>query len=221
MDPDNRSYYDHIQNDTLCIDIDRVALGGCFAKWEYYVFDGINDLDTIVVWESCGDEVCCWESLKVCYSLDGGSITIETSNQYFAGDTCDLKYIINPRGQFECIRACDWNANLNGYYPIVQDTTIFPKLSYDNYDLIYAKNSFGIKVNKFENYINYQIKVNQSLNCSIKFYDLIGNLVDIANINCISGINTYKYDLINKLNGIYIYIIEIDGLIVKTDKFIK
>ncbi len=202
-----------------CMYIDRVALGGCFGRWEYYIFSGMTHIDTVIVWESCLDTFCCWQLVKACPDTMGGlTITNVEPGQYGPQELCMETTIVNQYGQLlPCIMACNWNANLPGYYefpgPTQKRSCILPDIN--------STNAFGIRVFNYGNAFNLQLRANQQSRASLSIFDLAGRLLKRFDLNCKLGENDYNLDITDLSNGIFIYTIEINGLLIKSDKFLK
>jgi hypothetical protein len=211
-------HFDEVTEDS-CMFLDRVALGGCFGRWEYYIYNGMTHVDTVIVWESCLDTFCCWQGIKACPDTLGGfTITNIEPGQYGPHGLCEETTIVNQYGQLlPCIMACNWNANLPGYYEFPGPTQ---KRSY-SLPNINSSNSFGIRVFNFGNNINLQLRANQQARASLSVFDLTGRLLKRFDMNCSIGENTYNLDITDLANGIFIYAIEINGLLIKSDKLLK
>lgn len=130
----------------------------------------------------------------------------------------DETTIVNQYGQLlPCIAACNWNANLPGYYEFPGPTQ---KRSYTLPD-INSSNSFGIRVFNFGNTLNLQLRTNQQARASLSVFDLTGRLFKKFDLTCNIGENAYNFDITDLANGIFIYAIEINGLLIKSNKFLK
>lgn len=196
----------------------RVNIGGCFGVWEYYKLNDTH-IDTIKVWENCGDSACCWQLLKICRdSSNAVTITPDTTGNYTSLVNCSYIWTYNQYGeQLPCIFACNWNANLEGYFemywPYSQKASIFEDIK--------KSDVYGFQiVNNVEN-LNIKIKSNTESNMSLKLFDINGNQINTSNWFLIKGENNILIDNKKLLKGIYLYSIEINGSILKTGKFIK
>ncbi|GAB1371878.1 hypothetical protein MASR1M45_19400 [Candidatus Kapaibacterium sp.] len=113
-----------------------------------------------------------------------------------------------------CIPACDWNANLYGYYEIV----IPEKRSVENKDFDF-RNLIGVKVENYVYYLDFKVRINEPNFIKIKTFDLIGNQVDNQIFKCHNGENELRVQS-NLPTGVYIYTIEVNQKLIKSDKFL-
>lgn len=114
-----------------------------------------------------------------------------------------------------CIPACDWNANLYGYYEFREE----PAKRSIEFEYSKLPNTYGVRVFNFDNLLKIQVRMNESNSVSIKTFDLIGNQVDNQIFKCHNGENELRVQS-NLPTGVYIYTIEVNQKLIKSDKFL-
>ena len=131
---------------------------------------------------------------------------------------CIETTIMNPYAELlPCIAACNWNANLPGYYefpgPTQKRNFRFPDIN--------SSNAFGIRVFNFGNNINLQLRANQQSRVLFSIFDITGRLLKTFDITCNIGENAFNLDIADLKHGVIIYAIEINGVLIKSDKLLK
>lgn len=192
----------------------RVANGGCFGRWEYIVSDGGITFETIYSWELCDTMRCCWQELVIDRDEEGFEISLGVGE---TNANCFRINIENSLGELiPCIPACDWNANLYGYYEIIAPEKRIAESQKQDF-----QNIIGVKVENYVYYLDFKVRINEPNFIKIKSFDLLGNEISSKEFFCSQYENLLSLDIQNYKIGTYLFSIELDGIIIKSGKFLK
>jgi hypothetical protein len=196
----------------------RVSLGSCMGKWrEYLVYGPAGPTDTNEIWEPCWNSECCVDAFKVC-RIKPDSVVIEHLDSLFHNPHpihCDSTFTIKPNGDtVGCVRACDWNANLEGIHGYSEKRVMLEEFRLNEDTQIY-------RIREDIQNGNLSIFINSNINskAEIILYDLRGNVLLNKKIDIMQNLmNTINIDISNYISGPYYYNIVIDGSYLHTGK---
>ena len=204
----------------------RVGMGSCWAWTSELYFtiaiEVIRDPVTGIIisidirlipherWihKKCDDTDCCSILIEVCRDLNN-DVTITPIAGPDEWQECDPHMIFDIWGRgYLCAPKCDW---LIGWYPYL----IEPKD--DN-----SKNHLNHSINQHNNYVSsiQEGNVLKITEATIIIYDLIGRQVLSRQITINNNETESVLQIKDLNNGVYRYVIMIDGKVIKSDKIL-
>lgn len=203
-----------------CLTTFRVSKSSCWATWDLSSY-GPNEelLWKWVLTKPCNSD-CCLRELKIC-KLANGDYTIEDIGSVTNIPSCNNQGgLSTSNGNIPCHYTCDYLDNINTSFKAISSSriNIFDEI---NESIKHSSNLFVmINVSNDNQYLNINVEETTGQIITIKLFSIRGELVNelVSTLN--PNFNNFNMGLDKLLSGSYLYAIDIDGIIVKSDNII-
>ncbi|MCX6148757.1 MAG: hypothetical protein NTW25_16105 [Candidatus Kapabacteria bacterium] len=207
----------------------RIIQSGCWSSYYSYTMTspdptqiGGGIVDSTLVYEPCEGSECCLQSITVCRTpAPNETITITYNNPNMSSAiNCSDTWLENPHSSYiyPCEPKCVWLSNLSGTM-VLNIESIIPK-NQNKQTTIINSYEIGINVIIVDNLLSLMIKNQKSENAEFLISDIKGNLIQKSSLKLFKDNNYFNVRLNDYNNGTYIYSINVDGLFIRSDKFI-
>lgn len=217
---DNEMGFDFpVEHTDPCLSTFRVAKSSCWATWDMSSY-GPNE-ELLFKWtltKPC-DSDCCLRELRIC-KLANGNYTIEDIGSITGNPSCTGTMNTVGGGGIPCQYACDYLENINTSFKGISnsDNNIFDDLheSKTNQNNLFVM----ISASNDNEYLNINIEETTGQYITIRLFNINGKEVSELTSELNPNHNSFNLSLNKLVSGSYLYAVEIDGIIVKTDNIV-
>lgn len=196
-------------NDTgqVCYNEYRISQAECWTIYEVVV---VNDTNYVSI--PCNGGDCCLQKMRVCRECPEGYLSLYPLEDPWSYDHCsESEPPIPPAPEgSECELVCNWFLYLENR----------SQSNIENEHSMIIQSSKEIITQLNGGNLNLSIKAPKHGNYSVRISDVYGSILKEQNGTINDNLNNIKVDLADFHSGNYLYIIEIDGNMIKSGKFI-
>lgn len=202
-----------------CLSTFRVSKSSCWEVWDMSQH-GPNE-EVVIKWVitiPCNSD-CCLREVEIC-KLPNGDYTMEDLGSTSTANNCGSVPAGTNSEQQWCHYTCNYLQNINTTFKQVSNTDsgIFEiiKENRNNPDVIYSM----INAKNNNEYLNISIKETNGKNVLIRILDMKGVVINELQSDLNLNNNNFNIGLDKLVSGAYLYTIEIDGIIVKSNNLV-
>lgn len=208
----------------------EVSMGSCFAEFKIFIPKFPFGTREITIRLNCEENSCCTKWYEVCripqwdplFNKEFHLLSIEELGGTHL-DSCETSFYMGPLttdpGGIPCNPVCDWLDLVPGDFYDYSAGGLNGKFAVNDYfdeiDEEYVKDIIQLN-DRFE----FGLEFDGFGDVTFSVYDLSGNIKVNHNLEVLPGRNDYIIDLTQLHTGTYLYMINVNGRIIYSDKFI-
>ncbi len=215
--------------DSGCATTWRIVQSACWSYYYLYTITapdpystGGGILDSSKIDVPCEGSECCMQRITVCRYQNPERIIISYNSPSTTSIVnCTNSWLENPFNNyiFPCEPKCEWLEDLYTE-PMIIDSDDNSSLIQSKPNSIQNTYEIGVNVKVTDNLLSLMIKNQKSENAEFLIMDISGKIINKSNIKLNENNNYYNVRLNEFKSGTYLYSIIIDGLLIRSDKFI-
>lgn len=201
-----------------CLTTFRISKSSCWASATIGFYNPQNEFISIISLKPCNSD-CCVREVTVCKDTSGNyTLSTTSATSYPSCHDATQSY---PNTWTPCSYTCNFlnsTVTLKQSYSNQKEESEIKKFKEEmrNPNNTYVK----IQVNNNNEILNVNIEETNGKNISIKLFDMTGRQINELSEPLKSTNNIFNLNLSNLISGSYLYSIEIDGKLAKSDNII-